>query len=180
MLRIKLRRKGKKHEPHFRLVVMEGRSKLQGRFVDDLGWINPHEKKQQIEGEKVQEWIEKGAQPTDTVYNILIKEGILKGKKRPVHKKKKTKEGDEGEVKPEAKGEDATPDAPETPAEESKEEEPKEEAPAKAEESAEKPKAPTSPDSAVAEEDAKASVPNSAKAEEGTKQSEKKEDKPSE
>ena len=127
MLRIKLRRKGKKHEPHFRLVVMEKRSKLQGRFVDDLGWINPHEKKQEIQGDKVQEWMEKGAQPTDTVYNILIRAGILKGKKRPVHKKKKVEEG-EGEEKAPEKKEEASTDTdteektPDTPTKESTEE----------------------------------------------------------
>ena len=41
MLAIKLKRIGKKHQPSYRIVVAEKRSKLNGRYVEDLGWLNP-------------------------------------------------------------------------------------------------------------------------------------------
>ena len=89
MLAIKLRRIGKKHQPSFRVIVAEKRSKLQGRFVDDLGWLNPLRKKHKINKEKVLHWLKVGAQPTDSVHNLLVKSGVIIGPKRSVHKKKK-------------------------------------------------------------------------------------------
>ena len=93
MLAIKLQRIGKKHQAHFRLVVGEKRSKLNGRQVEDLGWYNPSNKEHQISKERVLFWMQKGAQTTDTVHNLLIRAGVLTGAKRPVHKKGKTVEG---------------------------------------------------------------------------------------
>lgn len=93
MLAIKLRRIGKKHQASFRVVVMEKRSKLNGRFVDDLGWLNPHTDKFELNKERARRWLKVGAQPTDTVHNLFVKSGILSGPKIPVHKTpKKTKE----------------------------------------------------------------------------------------
>lgn len=89
MLAIKLKRVGKRHQPSYRVVIAEKRSKLDGRFVDDLGFYNPSSKEIKINATKALEWISKGAQPTDTVFNLLIKAGIIKGKKRPVHAKSK-------------------------------------------------------------------------------------------
>ncbi|MGC9046776.1 MAG: 30S ribosomal protein S16 [Minisyncoccia bacterium] len=87
MLSIKLRRVGKKHQPSFRIVVAEKRSKVQGKYVDDLGWYNPRIKQSFINKEKVLFWIKNGAQPTITLYNLFIKLGIIKGKKIAKHKK---------------------------------------------------------------------------------------------
>jgi small subunit ribosomal protein S16 len=92
MLAIKLRPTGKKHQRHFRMVVLEKRSKLQGKYVDNLGWLDPHENKYTIDKEKAEEWIKKGAQPTDTAHNLLVRAGVLKTNKIPVHKKKKATE----------------------------------------------------------------------------------------
>ena len=92
MLAIKLQPKGKKHQRHFRVVVMEKKSKLAGRYVDRIGWINPHESTCAIDKEKAAQWLKDGARPTDTVHNLLVSEGILKEKKVPVHGKKKVKE----------------------------------------------------------------------------------------
>lgn len=99
MLAIKLRRIGKKHQPAYRVVVVEKRSKLAGRFVEDLGWLEPKTDSVNINGDRILYWMKSGAQPTDTVYNILVKQGVLKGKKRPVHKKgKKAAEAQGGEA----------------------------------------------------------------------------------
>lgn len=89
MLAIKLRRIGKKHQPSFRMIVAEKRSKLQGRFVDDLGWLNPKTKEFKINKERVDYWLKNGAQPTDSIHNLLVKNKIISGSKRPVHKKSK-------------------------------------------------------------------------------------------
>jgi small subunit ribosomal protein S16 len=85
MLAIKLKRIGKKHQGSFRVVVAEKRSKMVGRFTDDLGWWNPRTDKFDVVKERALEWIKKGAQPTPTVHNLLITAGILSGKKIPVH-----------------------------------------------------------------------------------------------
>src|SRR3989344_5071524 len=92
MLAIKLKPIGKKHQKHFQLVVAEKKSKLIGRVVENLGWINPHEKTSSIEKERALEWIKKGAQPTASARNFLIKKGIVRGKKIAVHAKSKKEE----------------------------------------------------------------------------------------
>lgn len=89
MLAIKLRRIGKKHQPSFRIVVAERRSKLGGRYVDDLGWLNPLNKEFKIDKERAEHWLKTGAKATASVHNLLVKGGVIGGQKRPVHKKKK-------------------------------------------------------------------------------------------
>ncbi|BCX16233.1 MAG: 30S ribosomal protein S16 [Candidatus Parcubacteria bacterium] len=89
MLKIKLRPVGKKKQISFRVVVAEARSKLQGKFIDDLGWYNPHIDKFSLNQEKVKKWLSQGAQPTETVHNILVSAGIIAGPKIPLHKKSK-------------------------------------------------------------------------------------------
>ncbi|KKU15824.1 30S ribosomal protein S16 [Candidatus Jorgensenbacteria bacterium RIFCSPLOWO2_02_FULL_45_12] len=85
MLAIKLRPVGKKKQRTYRVVVMERRSKLNGRFIDDLGWLNPHTDKFDISTELVKKWISNGAQPTKTVADVLVKAGVMKA---PAKKKK--------------------------------------------------------------------------------------------
>ena len=89
MLAIKLKRTGKKHQASFRVVVAEKRSKLVGRSTEDLGWLDPHSKKNGLNKERIAYWMSVGAKPTPTVHNLLVKEGIIKAAKMPVHKKSK-------------------------------------------------------------------------------------------
>lgn len=89
MLAIKFRRIGKKHQASFRVIVTEKRSKLQGRYVEDIGWWNPHADKFEIKKERAGYWIKTGAQPTDSVFNLLVSAGVIAGPKKPVHKKSK-------------------------------------------------------------------------------------------
>ncbi len=89
MLAIKLKLAGKKHQRMFRVVVAEKKSKLQGRYVDDLGFWNPHSNKFSLNEEKTNKWLKEGVRPTDTAHNLLVKAGILKGHKIAVHKKSK-------------------------------------------------------------------------------------------
>jgi small subunit ribosomal protein S16 len=91
MLKIRLKRIGKKHQPSFRIVVQERRSKLKGKFIDDLGSYSPISKKITINAEKVKKWLGFGAQPSDTVHNLLIKNKIITGTKINLVKKPKNK-----------------------------------------------------------------------------------------
>ncbi len=94
MLAIKLRRQGKKHQASFRVVVAERRSKLGGKFVDDLGWYDPHSKNFEIKKEKVEHWLKVGAKPTDSAHNLLIRAGVIDEPKIAVHSTKKKKPAD--------------------------------------------------------------------------------------
>ncbi len=95
MLVIRFLRRGKKNQPFFRIVVTDKRNPPQGgRFLEILGFYNPLTKEKKVKTERVKYWLSVGAQPSDTVYNLLISEGVIKGKKLPVHSKaKKGKEG---------------------------------------------------------------------------------------
>jgi len=93
MLAIKFQRRGKKHQASFRLIVSEKRSKLGGRFIDDLGYLDPRAKKFEVKKEKVEYWLKVGAKPTPSVHNLLVRAGVLSAPKIAVHKKaKKTAE----------------------------------------------------------------------------------------
>jgi small subunit ribosomal protein S16 len=87
MLAIKLKRVGKKHQASFRVVVSEKRSKMNGRYVEDLGWWNPHTNAFQVNGDAAKKWISQGAQPTESVHNLLVKAKVVEGKKIPQHVK---------------------------------------------------------------------------------------------
>lgn len=107
MLKIRLKRIGKKHQPSFRVVVQERRSKLKGKFIDDLGFYNPTSKKITIDAEKVKKWIASGAQASGTVHNLLVKNKIVSGAKVNLAKKPKKTAPENAEQKTE--GESAQP-----------------------------------------------------------------------
>jgi small subunit ribosomal protein S16 len=92
MLAIKLQRIGKKHQPSFRVVVAEKRSKLGGPPVEQLGTYDPRTKIVMVEKERVEYWLKVGAKPTPTVHNLLVKTGAISGPKIAVKIKKKAKE----------------------------------------------------------------------------------------
>ena len=95
MLTIRLQRKGKKNQPFFKIVVTEEKkSSTRGRFVEELGFYNPLTKERKLKGDRAKYWISVGAQPSDTVYNMLITDNIIEGKKRPKHKKSKKKQSE--------------------------------------------------------------------------------------
>ncbi len=128
MLAIKLKRVGKKHQASFRLIVDEKRHKIFGKNAEDVGWYNPRSKKYEVKKERILYWLGVGAQPTDTVHNVLVTAGVIAGTKRPVHKKAKGKASapppasapaseNEQIAKSEAAGASAPAPAPETPKE---------------------------------------------------------------
>ena len=75
MLKIRLKRTGKKGQPSYRIVVMEARSKRDGKHTDLLGFYNPLTKPATVKIDKVKykKLIEKGSEPTNTVRNLVKK-----------------------------------------------------------------------------------------------------------
>ncbi len=63
-----------------------------GRFVEEVGFYNPLTKEKSVKADRVKYWLSVGAQPSDTVHNLLISEKIIEDKKIPVHAKPKKKE----------------------------------------------------------------------------------------
>ncbi len=82
MLTIRLLRTGKIHQPSFKIVVIQKeKSARSGTFLEDLGFFNPLLNKSNLKKERILYWISKGSGVSDTVHNLLIKNGIIKGKK---------------------------------------------------------------------------------------------------
>ncbi|RKY57039.1 MAG: 30S ribosomal protein S16, partial [Candidatus Neomarinimicrobiota bacterium] len=77
-VRIRLLRMGRKKKPFYRIVVMDSRTRRDGRYIDKVGHYDPLKKPAEvtIDRDKVINWLEKGAEPSKTVFNILQKEGI--------------------------------------------------------------------------------------------------------
>ncbi len=88
MLAVKLRPAGRKGQRSFRIVVVESRSKLRGKFVEDLGWENRHTDEVRVNAERAKYWLSHGASPTASVHNVLVRAGVIPGPKIPVHKVK--------------------------------------------------------------------------------------------
>jgi len=89
MLMIRFQRIGRTNDPAFRIVLLEkARAAKDGNITEQLGTYNPKSKDFSIDAEKVKSWIAKGAQPTDSIRNLLITKGILEGKKVNVLSKK--------------------------------------------------------------------------------------------
>lgn len=73
MLKIKLTRKGKRNQPSYRIVVVEAKSKRDGKYVESIGHYNPLTEPATVEYDKkrLNYWILRGAQPTKTVRNLV-------------------------------------------------------------------------------------------------------------
>jgi small subunit ribosomal protein S16 len=78
MLRIRLRRVGRKHDPSYQLIVAEkGRGPQTGDYVEKVGTYDARSDEYELKGERIEYWMSEGAQPTDTVHNLLVKAGIV-------------------------------------------------------------------------------------------------------
>ena len=78
MVKIRLRRMGAKKAPFYRVVVADSRYPRDGRFIEELGTYDPRQDPSaiNIDVERAQAWIKTGAQPTDTVRDLLKKAGM--------------------------------------------------------------------------------------------------------
>ena len=110
MLKIKLARFGKRGQPHYRIVINEARDKRDGSYVEMIGHYAPTQtpKVLDVNTKKYDEWMTKGAQPTDTVRSLVerFKSGNPFPEKKPqLSKKAKAKLEAEKAAKAEAKEE---------------------------------------------------------------------------
>ena len=93
MLVIRYFRISKKNQPSFKLVVTDKRkSSVKGRYVEEVGFVDPLKDKKFLRAERIKYWISVGAKPSPTVYNLLISEKIIEGKKINKFKKSRKKE----------------------------------------------------------------------------------------
>lgn len=79
-VRMRLRRVGRKRQPSFRIVVADGESPRDGRFVELIGKYDPRakaDKQIDVDLAKAREWLKKGATPSDTVASLLRKAGCF-------------------------------------------------------------------------------------------------------
>lgn len=79
MLKIRLARHGRKGRPFYRVVVQDSRFPRDGRFVEILGQYDPLPEQPvfDVDHERARHWLDKGAQPTETVHRFLAKEGLI-------------------------------------------------------------------------------------------------------
>jgi len=78
MLKLRLKRAGRKQSPFYRLVIMEHTTRRDGRSIDEVGYYNPITKDSHFDTEKIIKWLQVGVKPTLTVKNLLKKADIIK------------------------------------------------------------------------------------------------------
>ena len=101
MLVIRFFRVGKKNQPSFKIVVTDKRNPPRaGRFIEEVGFWNPQSKEKVLKKDRILYWLSVGAKPSPTVFNLLVSEKIIEGKKIDVHKKGKEKSAPQVEEKP--------------------------------------------------------------------------------
>jgi small subunit ribosomal protein S16 len=78
-VKIRLKRMGAKKTPFYRVVVADSRAPRDGRFIEEIGTYNPVREPAEVNlnEEKALQWLQKGAQPSDTVRNLFSKAGIM-------------------------------------------------------------------------------------------------------
>ena len=91
MVRIRLRRTGRKKTPTFRIVVADSQSPRDGRFLEIIGQYVPRQsdKAVNLDMARANYWLDKGAQPSDTVRSLLRRAGILKTRHEALLARKK-------------------------------------------------------------------------------------------
>lgn len=86
MLIVRLQRVGRRNDPSFRVVVTEKKGPPRGQYLEKVGTYDVKRGGVVFDKERVLYWISKGAQPTPTVHNLLIREKVIEGKKIQNHK----------------------------------------------------------------------------------------------
>ena len=77
MLKLRLKRIGRKRSPSYRLVIMENSCRRDGRPIEELGYYDPITKNYKFDTDKIQKWLSYGVKPTDTVLALLKKAKII-------------------------------------------------------------------------------------------------------
>ena len=76
MVKLRLKRYGKKREASYRIVAIDSRARRQGRPIQELGYYNPRTKETILQAAEIAKWLKKGAQPSDTLRALLNKARI--------------------------------------------------------------------------------------------------------
>ncbi|MBU4332602.1 30S ribosomal protein S16 [Patescibacteria group bacterium] len=98
MLTIRFARIGKKKQPYYRLIINEKTKDTFGDFLENLGHYNPRTKKTVLKADRIKYWLSCGAGTSDTVHNLLVKEGVIEAKKVKAWKPKKKETKDDKAV----------------------------------------------------------------------------------
>lgn len=77
MVKIRLTRTGRHFDPSYRIVVADSHYARDGRIIEQVGFYDPMSDEIRLDKEKIMSWLNKGAQPSDTVRSILSKHGII-------------------------------------------------------------------------------------------------------
>lgn len=89
MLMMRLQRVGRRNDPSYRIVVTDKRTGPKSdKHVDRIGSYNPKMDHIQLDADKAKEWLAKGVQPSDTMYNLLVSQNVIEGRKKNVLPKK--------------------------------------------------------------------------------------------
>jgi len=82
MLTIRFSRTGKKKQPQYRVIISEKHKDPWGKYLELLGQYNPHTKEVNLKADRIKHWLSVGAQTSNSVYNLLLKQGIVEGTKK--------------------------------------------------------------------------------------------------
>ncbi|MFH1979079.1 MAG: 30S ribosomal protein S16 [Patescibacteria group bacterium] len=135
MLKIRLTRVGRKHDPYYRVIVTDSRkAPRSGAYLEVLGSYNPRTKNEtQLKEDRIKYWLSQGAQTSNTVHNLFVSNKVVEGEKRKIFIKPKRKQSikesekvESAEKKPVDKSVEEAKTEPEVKPEEPKEEEEKE------------------------------------------------------
>lgn len=77
MLKLRLKRAGRKRSPSYRLVIMENSFRRDGKPIDEVGYYNPITKQYKFDSTKIKKWLGYGVKPTETVLALLKKAEII-------------------------------------------------------------------------------------------------------
>jgi small subunit ribosomal protein S16 len=81
VVKIRLKRMGRRHRPFYRLSAMDTRAPRDGKVLEELGFFDPIEKdpakQTKLNADRIKHWLSQGAQTSDTVHDLLRKQGII-------------------------------------------------------------------------------------------------------
>lgn len=95
MVRIRMKRMGRTHRPFFRINAVDQRSPRDGRIIEELGWYDPMQpdvtKAISLKEDRIKHWISVGAQPSQTVGDMLAKRGLINAEKWVADRERRVK-----------------------------------------------------------------------------------------
>ncbi|MCE2652168.1 MAG: 30S ribosomal protein S16 [Planctomycetaceae bacterium] len=83
MVKIRMKRMGRPHRPFYRINAVDSRVKRDGKVIENLGWYDPMApgKNYELNAERIKHWLDHGAQPSETIMDLLAKNGLVDAEK---------------------------------------------------------------------------------------------------